>query len=731
VPRQYLFNWIADNAPYRFEGADDFPGDVIDLAGTDLPWSDFLDRLSYVQPFIIARGVHGDALYNPAALDDGEVQIFRKGPNWIFRAKKASVASCFKAMNRMLGSKLELEKGSSPDVKITFVAQEETSTDLQNTATSHIVSQFKSQPTIQAGGIKLKADPIITVSWPVTFTSGKLITLGDEGFTYPESSGTTGRLATTLNNVFGENTVTPGSGSLLIRGSEKTTYQVREALVKWLDVPYDQVRLDLWVFSGSDRKHNEPMLADRMQVIQAGIRIAKGVENALTMDLERFILDEQLFDTTALMPFAQETRVNYGIFGLLNPAAQPSQFVDTTVPNPWDDFYRERSRIRPFIDQLMYLAMADRKRFDRDLSDYIKNPASRTSRALDAVEKELQSRLMDAELLKTPKGRLDQRRIVNLLLGFTGSLRKSTGGAYPSLRNLIGGGDVRLDMRTINDVMKAYRYCHWGAPADKRTNPQRLATLASTSDALIKNATDAITGDMRTAVINPLVSWIQVVSADGADGRPSLVLNGSQSITVTSTLPAATAATATSNLPYTAPPATDKAKVEGIVGGLDGVNPFNSAGVLQLLKSLADLTQPQTTYTRLDTGMSMSVRPSVLPGGRSARLQIEAVATTDVDKDRGDYVNPDKPLDTMKSQRIATDVQVNTFDLFELASFTISNTGPGDHRWTIPVLDGLPLIGNMFRGPRGTISTVHRSLVICHATIQPKTLDIARRYDPN
>jgi len=86
------------------------------------------------------------------------------------------------------------------------------------------------------------------------------------------------------------------------------------------------------------------------------------------------------------------------------------------------------------------------------------------------------------------------------------------------------------------------------------------------------------------------------------------------------------------------------------------------------------------------------------------------------------------PIDTVNSHEVRTDVAVNAFDLFPLSNFSSESTALGDPQWRIYGLEGLPILGNLFIGPRRAVTTVGRSLIIVYTTILPRSLDLARRY---
>ena len=263
---------------------------------------------------------------------------------------------------------------------------------------------------------------------------------------------------------------------------------------------------------------------------------------------------------------------------------------------------------------------------------------------------------------------------------------------------------------------------------DRSVDPEYLTTLSASVDAMIRNASEAIARDVETAAINPLLAWIQENNRGKRDG---LVHTGSVSVAVTSGQVAATGGTASHLLPYSAQQNLSLDDTKKLLG-TGGTNPisdafFSSSGVAQTLTLLTALRAPDPVYTTVAPGEDLAVRPSVLPGGDSARLLINfKVANSAVDRDpkmaRKDV------LSVVNSHQVSTDVAVSAFDLFKLSTFSTEVTVQGDPRWRINGLEGLPIIGNVFVGPRSPMTSVGRSLVIVYSTIIPRSLDIARRY---
>jgi hypothetical protein len=554
----------------------------------------------------------------------------------------------------------------------------------------------------------------IVSSWPLTFTNGEALSYdaqkGSFSSTEP-SKATIDILAEAFNKMYpaqqGEpSTVVAAGNSLIIRGTREDVFQIKEALAKWIDVPYEQVRLDLWVFRASQRKDAEKQLSERIGLIRRGIAIARAYQKFLVGDLER-----QLRRTKLRPLYGSEgprLLTLYPQFGLGDP-------LSNVHPLSLQGFDAARDHIRPLIDDLSYLPFLDAVDFREQIG--YRTVDGKAPQFLKTAEQEVNNIEVDPRLK-------DQVQAKQYLQDLVARLCKSNRQAFSIFTSLVATSG-EPDGNALLNYLESYSRCdRLKLNSPDFVDPEKLSLTASTADTLIANAVDAVTADMRKTVIEPLQAWIQHLDSD----RSLLLASGQTTINVTSTTAAGTYNIGQGYLPYTAPSKLDANGIQGIVDGLKGEALTSSAGLLGLVKVLSGLSPTATTFTKLENGLSMSVRPTVLPGARAARLQIEVASTTDVGKQSGDANPTDQLIDNLKSQHLITDVQVEGFDLFELSTLALDHTGPGDYRWQIPFLDGLPLIGGAFRGPRSTLTTTHRALVIVQVTIIPKSLQITRRY---
>lgn len=685
---------------------DDFPGNIkFERRTYDLP--SFIKVVSGVQ----SASVYGPnretkmvALYNPEPLSVGEIQWYEERRGFFLKAREAKLTDIADLIRQLTGVTVV--------VPIPLVEVSDTLT-LEAKKEEDLIKAFTAWMDD-----KLEA-PKVATSWPLTFTSSGMIS-HTTSFTLPAYDQTTANLlAEAFNIQYGEKTVVAaGANTLLIRAPKKTAFAIKEALAKWIDVPYDQVQLSVWVLNASQSKDAEKRLADRIGLLRRGVAIARNYQKLIVGDLEMALRTSTL--NRDLEPSLLERLVkSYPAFGLGNPLSSRKVSFETLEI--------ERNAIRPPIEQLAFIPFLNAPCFEAKL-----NSLRRGEDFLNEARKEI-CKSVEIPATFSPREKRELEADVKIskdaLIKLIDSLLLSAKGRNFSLMASFVKGCGAKDADTLLRYLEAYKLCSYDVAADCRVDPETLSLTASSADALIGNTIDAVTTDVRRMVVDPLQMWITKIAAQGEDGKSLLSFGGQTTINVTSSMNAGTWSIAEQNLPYTPPTSPTKEIVEGIVGDLSGQALTSSAGALGLVKALASLTPNPTKYTKISTGLGLSVRPTVLPGGRGARLQIGVVATPNTVKDSGDFDEKSARIDGLTSQEMLTDVQVDAFDLFELSTLNMQHTGPGDYRWQIPFLDGLPLVGGMFRGPRTTRTTIHRSVVLVQVSIIPKSLQITRRYD--
>lgn len=703
--------------------------------------SEFKAYLNSINAFEVSSAPRGSDIYgtrwvyNLGDLSDGEVQSFVSGGMVTLRAHKASLPEVVDHIDLMLkpGYAISLDTGGVKHV--TFEKTSESTDDVIRLAEAHFKKSISNLPPALRPGAMFD-------TWPVTFLSTRPISVAGDGvFTRPASSSgaensTLVAYSNAFNAIFGAGTVTPIGNTLALKGDAKTLFLIKEAMAKWIDVPFGQVKLDIWVYQGSERKSAEEKLTTKMQTINRGISLARGYQNCLRRDLESFLEKNRI----PVAPHENPPRVFkelhqlFNYFHLFDPTSNKPREVNL------EDFNTERARKRSFVELLVYSALFDRKSFQSDLKNALDKGSA--AKELGLAYSRFDSRAGELKALRTKQKMAgkdltseekDELLFCERMHRLTQSLRKKSEFPFARYARLISYGSIETDSQTICDFLRAYKECTYNGPVD----PKLLTVMASNGDQLLMNATEAITADLRSAVVDPLREWIDGVSSDDPRGRPGIVLTGSTSISVSSTRPAATANQSVGFMPFSSSAPLTETTIKGLTENLNGLEVISSQGLLAVLTEISKTTKSETTYTTIAPGLSMTARPSILPGARSARVELEFRQAFDIQDPRADWapnssgsgIRPGGPQDFVKTQAGITDVSIDFFDLFELSGFSNQHTGIGSPRWEIPLLSGLPILGGMFKGPRGTTATVHRGFVIVNATIVPRTLDIMQRFD--
>lgn len=243
----------------------------------------------------------------------------------------------------------------------------------------------------------------------------------------------------------------------------------------------------------------------------------------------------------------------------------------------------------------------------------------------------------------------------------------------------------------------------------------RLRSTAAASDRLIKAATDAFAADMQAMFLKPIFAQISKESGSVNSGA---VLTGQARLVVTSRQETGINPEVKSYVETTRPKPLDKEIVKGI---------FSQP---QLVLLAAALNPPTPEITEVAPGVAINVRPTVLPDGGSARLQLDfnfgvksrVTNTIVADDGRQESV----PADGIVSNHVATDLTISAFELFNVSSFSIESSYPRSRY--LPIIGSIPLLGEIIKKPPKNKVTRHESLVLVNATILPRILDLTHFY---
>lgn len=689
--------------------------------------------------------------YNLGPLTDGEIQFFKVGNDIRLRYQAVNVRTLVEKINSFEQVKWTVE---ASDPSITTLTGDERGPNI-GAIIATLAKKFKAQ--IAAVGGSTPVGATVVDHWPVTYLSLKPGALSGDGFGQVNDANLTASLetkASVLRQLFSVDAKVV-SRSLLLSGTETNNFRAKEALAKWIDIPFPQVSITTWAYQVNEKAHVMEKSRQKLETIQRGIVLAKNFtkqyRNAFEAAVASYPLDGWL-TVDRNLDTAKKLYESYQKFGLLvydAPVKAPLSLFDIRK-----QFERAQGRVLPLADRFALMALAQQQGLERHVQGKMNRTALKELYdAIQALKKRLEVK-NTGEFEVTESDRRMAERLNDLLLRIyvaAGGDKYSAKGMLQTevpFRNVIrsvtehnNGNEVPPTINTLLEFFYVYQHCDARLPSKQRTQPEKLAIVASNIDEMLKTAVDAYTLDINRAIIAPLLSWIREVSAEDDSGKHSLSLVGRTSVTVTSSLGAGVNAEAEGFVPFTPTKSLTKDqlasllnvfKKEGADGEAANLATFSTEGLAQALSLLADIGPADTTYTQIAPGVSMSVVPTVLPGGRSARLQINLSNTIDVHQGKADgealTFTEQALLDRIKQTNVSTDVGVDAYDLFELSTIELQHSTLGNRPWEIPLLAGVPILGSIFRGERRTLTTSHRSLTVVQTTIIPRALDLARRY---
>ncbi len=165
------------------------------------------------------------------------------------------------------------------------------------------------------------------------------------------------------------------------------------------------------------------------------------------------------------------------------------------------------------------------------------------------------------------------------------------------------------------------------------------------------------------------------------------------------------------------------APMSGYDGGVDDGADLPGGRLLALAMELGRDTE---MWSALTEGAQLSFTPHILPGGSAAEVAIDFTVSHD-DAGTNQETGP-PPLSRVAQHTARTSVYVRALDLFALSSFSLQTSHARGDR-AIPVLGNLPVLGQMFRFPRGPATVHHESVLMVYSTILPTGGDLAETID--
>ena len=620
--------------------------------------------------------------------------------------------------------------------------------------------------------------------------------------------------ASFLNTLYPDTTsVQAHQNHLILTGPADQVNTLRQMLALNLDVPSPQVKADIYTIQVNTTSHNRDAAQDKIEEIQAGIQIVRDLIHGSEIVLGAYLADN---DRAKVKENSTEP-------------GDPKNKLFAAME--LDGYNSSPNRPLGLTDMLIFLAVSDRKQFANELTPgYSPPPSTNAPRPpflSDKLEKELfkvrklvssGDMPLKSDIYKVDDAKAYSRHGENLkklIDRIETKVMLARQGQYPVFRRLAGAYSTPAinDMNGMTKFLDAWHSCKSAflqpLPSQPATTPDQkleeypdqLSSTSAATDLLLKEAMDALTGDLQELYFQPLLDWIREDVRGVTAGGSGIDLVGTTSITVRDRTLVQTQGTADSYFKYTpiphltmesltgakmlanGTPATPDTTTNRVATDVDGpvrmangdpllLKPSQQVATDAQGKALRNgtkndgdpvvLTIPNMSQTKspsalastifgaltplqalglqavfsedavlpsfrkIAPGTSLAIRPFVLPDGGSARVQMSLTST--VDSDAPDTTKRDVPFDVIAKQTVNTEATISAFDLETVASFGVQTTALGDWAWRIPILDQIPLLGDVFHGPRRRETKRQDSIAIVNLTILPRSLDLVPYY---
>ncbi|MBC8065300.1 MAG: hypothetical protein H7Y17_10745 [Chlorobia bacterium] len=258
-------------------------------------------------------------------------------------------------------------------------------------------------------------------------------------------------------------------------------------------------------------------------------------------------------------------------------------------------------------------------------------------------------------------------------------------------------------------------------------------------DDLIQVGMEGLQEDSRTLVDNPLRAWIdsQVISRS-QNSTFGVRFGGTTKLAVTSRSPGIIGSETDTFFSSQPPSPIDlnslipilsrkTGAAAGEAGPPAGITPQENL----LLQGIFNQASKPPFFRKLGTGLHMSVLPTVLGNGSTARVKVKLNLTVTPDDSNKEGAGSDDkpgPLDLIKTSVVETELLVNAFDIATLSSLKIDVTAPGKRDWAVPVLSQILPIRSWFVGPTQDKTIRHEAVILIKVTIIPRAMDVASRF---
>ncbi len=612
-------------------------------------------------------------------------------------------------------------------------------------------------------------DPPVSLTYTLRFLRGTLPSITPAAEAGADITGIgTDKAATDLAGFLsriypaGDTAVTAHENRLVLVGPAAHVNALRQMLALFLDVPSAQVKADIYTIQVNTTPRNRDAAQDKIEEIAAGVQIVRDFIHGSEGTLGAYLASDQarvMFDPSET---PKEANLRQHLFQKMKQAGydpsplRPLSLMDMLILMAVSDRTQLRRELTPHTEEDLTrsgtgtlesgLSAAQRKLPTSAKIEFLAGSlaeagdlrlADRLEISLDRTRRQLAEggSTSDSGYVPDAAYRRHSRNLVKLIDRIEAQVQiaRQLGISVPVFSRLaqVYSPDPHTKasgMQGMCSFLDSWHDCQGaflqqppgGSGALAEEYPDRLSHQSAATDLLLKEAMDALTADLQALYFQPLLDWIREDVRGEHGGDSGIDLVGTTSMTIRDRTQGETLSTAESYLKFTPIPHLAPASPTAPLPA------FDSALAFQALLA-EDAVAP--SYRKLATGTSLAIRPFVLPDGGSARVQMSLTSTVAPDQPSpGQLAQRDVPFDVISSHSVTTEATISAFDLETVSSFGVQTTGPGDYAWRVPLLDQLPLLGELFHGPRRRETKRQDSIVIVNLTILPRSLDLVPYY---
>lgn len=507
-------------------------------------------------------------------------------------------------------------------------------------------------------------------------------------------------IATGLNQAFGGGrTIATNIGkTILLNGPENKVAQMEKLLATAIDVPYAQVRINVWAVQMNTRLRSIEKSRERLAIIEEG------------MGVVRVLLNEFRYDLALVLRKLEDDSKD----GL---TLRKSFFRGV-------GFDVNRERPMTVLEALIFLAYVDRKELIETGFPLL---LERSRQKVDRLKRRYAEASKDANRSKGERRRA--RALADLMSKIESELKADSDTLL--LRRAYGLESVRHARPGIDQFVLAYLDVvkpNWRGTHGKsdpfireivKENPTRadsryLTRKSAGADNLVKAGMDAFEADAKRLFFSPTIRWVREIARDTHD----LNVVGNTEVVVTSGQPVQASSKATSFHPII-PQVDPEAEETDLATVVAAGDPLLAAAKVLLRKT------PEPVFARVAPGVGLGARATVMPHSDGARVQIHLVNSTEADEIDKELIERGiQPVDFVNSTTVNTDVGIDGFDMLPLATFS-SQTTRRSEPWRIPILSDVPLLGPLiFRVPQDPTVKNSEVMVLLYMSVIPRSIDL-------